>query len=63
MFDGRSRMFMINPVMQAAITAWLAGVDLRRARPPFACDWRPPRRPHSLRREAADLRVDRDDFG
>jgi DNA-binding transcriptional ArsR family regulator len=62
LFDGRSRMLMINPLMQASITAWLAGVDLRRVRPVFAPEWRPPHRRHSLRREAADLQVDRDDF-
>lgn len=33
--DRRSRMYLIDPALQGAIIAWLAGVDLRTVRPAF----------------------------
>ena len=60
--DRRSRVYVIEPAMQEPILAWLAGVDLRRARPPVVIWWSPPARVHRLRRDVRELTVDRDDF-
>ena len=60
--DLRSRVYVIDPAMQEPIMAWLAGVDIRRARPPAEISWSPPARAHRLRHDARQLRVDRDDF-
>jgi DNA-binding transcriptional ArsR family regulator len=60
--DLRSRVYTIDPGMQEPILAWLAGVDIRRARPPVEISWAPPARIHRLRHHARQLRVDRDDF-
>jgi DNA-binding transcriptional ArsR family regulator len=60
MFDGRSRAYRLDPLTQESITAWLAGVDMRTARPVLEIRWSPPARAHSLRREAAALDVDLD---
>jgi DNA-binding transcriptional ArsR family regulator len=60
--DRRSRVYVIDPSMQEPILAWLAGVDLRRARPPVMIWWSPPMRPHRLKRDARAIAVDRDDF-
>ena len=62
LIDRRFRIFTINPVMQASITAWLAGVDLRHARSVFAPSWSPPARQHGLRRLTAVVAFERDDF-
>jgi AraC-like DNA-binding protein len=62
LIDLRSRVYMIDPAMQEPILAWLAGVDLRRARPPVDVTWAPPARAHRLRHQTRQLRVDRDDF-
>jgi DNA-binding transcriptional ArsR family regulator len=62
MIDGRSRVYAIDPAMRDPILAWLAGVDLRRARPPIMVRWSPPPRVHRLRHDARQIRVDRDDF-
>ena len=67
--DLRSRVYAIEPAMRDPILAWLAGVDLRRARPAIQVWWSPPMRVHRLRHDARALRVDRelppirDDFG
>jgi len=61
--DRRSRVYVIETVMQDAILAWLAGVDLRRARPPVQIWWSPPMRVHRRAHEARRIGVDRDDFG
>ena len=61
--DLRSRAYVIDPAMQEAIIAWLAGVDLRTVRPAFRPNWSPPRRIHRLRHDARELAVDRDDVG
>ncbi len=60
--DRRSRVYAIDPGMRDAILAWLAGVDIRRARPPTLISWSPPARVHLRRHDARQLRVDRDDF-
>jgi DNA-binding transcriptional ArsR family regulator len=60
--DRRSRVYVIDPAMQEPILAWLAGVDLRRARPSIQIWWSPPMRVHRRGRDARQLRVDRDDF-
>jgi DNA-binding transcriptional ArsR family regulator len=60
--DLRSRDYFIDPAVQAAIIAWLAGVDLRSARPPFRSCWSPPARVHRLRHLARHIRLERDDF-
>lgn len=49
--DLRSRAYFIDPSMQPAIIAWLAGVDLRNVRPIFRPDWSPPPRVHRQRRD------------
>ncbi|HUG30546.1 MAG TPA: ArsR family transcriptional regulator [Candidatus Limnocylindria bacterium] len=61
LIDRRSRMYVIDPVMQEAIIAWLAGIDLRNVRPAFSPSWSPPQRAHRLRHDARELAVDRDD--
>ena len=63
LIDLRSRVYTIEPAMQEPILAWLAGVDLRRARPPVEVRWAPPARAHRLRHQTRHLQVDRDDFG
>jgi len=60
--DRRSRVYAIDPAMRDSILAWLAGVDLRRVRPPIMVGWSPPPRVHRLRHDARQIRVDRDDF-
>ena len=62
LIDRRSRVYRIEPAMQEPILAWLAGVDLRRARPAIQIWWSPPMRVHRRRRDARELTVDRDDF-
>ena len=59
--DRRSRIYMLDPVMEAPIIAWLAGVDLRNVRPAFVPAWSPPQRVHRLRGDARALALDRDD--
>ena len=61
--DRRRRIYVIDPAMQEAIIAWLAGVDLRNVRPAFRASWSPPQRVHRLRHDARELAVDRDDVG
>jgi DNA-binding transcriptional ArsR family regulator len=61
--DRRSRIYVIEPAVQEAVIAWLAGVDLRSVRPPFRPHWSPPRRVHRLRHDARELAVERDDTG
>jgi DNA-binding transcriptional ArsR family regulator len=61
--DRRSRVYAIDTVMQDPILAWLAGVDLRRVRPPIQIWWSPPMRVHRRRHDARQITVDRDDFG
>jgi DNA-binding transcriptional ArsR family regulator len=60
--DRRSRVYVIDTAMQEPILAWLAGVDIRRARPPTRIWWSPPARVHRRARDAREIRVDRDDF-
>jgi DNA-binding IclR family transcriptional regulator len=60
--DRRMRVYFIDPSMQEPILAWLAGVDLRRARPAAQIWWSPPMRLPGRPRGARLLRVDRDDF-
>jgi DNA-binding transcriptional ArsR family regulator len=60
--DRRSRVYVIEPAMQDPILAWLAGVDLRRVRPPLLIWWSPPMRVHRLKRDVRQLTVERDDF-
>ncbi|HET7182239.1 MAG TPA: ArsR family transcriptional regulator [Candidatus Limnocylindrales bacterium] len=50
LLDRRSRDYFIDPVMQAPILAWLAGVDLRHARAPLHPAWSLPVRIHGSRR-------------
>lgn len=61
--DRRSRMYAIDPAMQEALIAWLAGVDLRSVRPAFRPNWSPPKRIHRLRHDVRELALDRDDAG
>jgi DNA-binding transcriptional ArsR family regulator len=61
--DRRSRIYVIDPAIQEAVIAWLAGVDLRTVRPAFRPNWSPPRRVHRLRHDARELAFDRDDVG
>ena len=61
--DRRSRLYVIESAMQEPILAWLAGVDLRRVRPPVQIWWSPPMRVHRRRHDARQIEVDRDDFG
>jgi DNA-binding transcriptional ArsR family regulator len=60
--DRRSRVYVIDSAMQEPILAWLAGVDLRRARPAVHIWWSPPVRLPGRPRGARLVRVDRDDF-
>ena len=60
--DLRSRDYFIDPAMQPAIIAWLAGVDLRNVRPISRPDWSPPMRVRRLRREVRDIPFEREDF-
>ncbi|HTK44078.1 MAG TPA: ArsR family transcriptional regulator [Patescibacteria group bacterium] len=60
--DPRSRVFVIDVAVQEPIPAWLAGVDLRRVRPPTQRWWSPPMRVHRRRHDARQIAVDRDDF-
>ena len=60
--DLRSRIYTIDPAMEAPIIAWLAGVDLRNVRPAYSPSWSPPVRVHRRRHDARALEVDRDDF-
>ncbi len=61
--DRRSREYIVDPGMQSAIIAWLAGVDLRGVRPIFRPDWSPPIRVHRLRHDARELGLEHDGFG
>ena len=56
-FDGRSRVYIIEPSMQGPILAWLAGVDLGNVRPRVMPGWSPPRRVHRIRRDAREIDV------
>ena len=60
--DLRSREYVIDPAMQPAIIAWLAGVDLRGVRPICRPDWSPPMRVRRLRHDVREVAFDRDDF-
>ena len=40
--DRRSRVYIVDPAMQAPIIAWLAGVDLTNVRPFFSPYWSGP---------------------
>ena len=60
--DRRSRIYVIDAAMQEPILAWLAGVDIRRARPSVQILWSPPVRVQRRSRDARELTVDRDDF-
>ena len=60
--DRRGRIYVIEVVMQEPILAWLAGVDLRRVRPPIQIWWSPPMRVHRRQRDARQLQVERDRF-
>jgi DNA-binding transcriptional ArsR family regulator len=53
LLDRRSRDYFIDPVMEAPILAWLAGVDLRHARAPLHPAWSLPIRIHGSRRLGA----------
>lgn len=59
--DLRSRIYVIEPSMQAAIIAWLAGVDLSHVRPACRPYWSPPTRVHRLRHDTREIAFDRDD--
>ena len=59
--DLRTRIYVIDPVMEGPIIAWLAGVDLRNVRPYVQPGWSPPMRPRRLCRVAGEIRIDRDD--
>ena len=61
--DLRSREYFIDPAMQPAVIAWLAGVDLRNVRPICRPDWSPPMRVRRLRRDVREIGLERDDFG
>jgi DNA-binding transcriptional ArsR family regulator len=61
--DLRSREYMIDPAMQPAIIAWLAGVDLRNVRPICRPDWSPPTRRRRLRRDVRALGLEHEGFG
>lgn len=60
--DLRTREYMIEPSMQPAIIAWLAGVDLRNVRPICHPVWSPPRRVHRLRHDVRALGLEHDGF-
>ena len=59
--DRRSRIYVIEPAMQEAMLAWLAGVDLRNVQPTFRPGWSTPRRVHRLTRDVRELALDHDD--
>ena len=61
--DLRSREYFIDPAMQPAIIAWLAGVDLRNVRPVCRPDWSPPMRVHRRRRDVRALGLEHEGFG
>ena len=61
--DLRSREYFVDPAMQPAIIAWLAGVDLRNVRPICRPDWSPPMRVHRRRRDVRALGLEHDGFG
>ena len=61
-FDLRSREYMIEPGMQPAIIAWLAGVDLRNVRPTCHLSWQPPRRVRRQRRTVRSLGLEHGGF-
>lgn len=61
--DLRSREYFIDPAMQPAIIAWLAGVDLRNVRPICRPDWSPPMRRRRLRRDVRALSLEHEGFG
>jgi DNA-binding transcriptional ArsR family regulator len=68
LLDRRSRDYFIDPAMEGAILAWLAGVDLRGVRAPIHPAWSQPMRVHGSRRIAAgvdvrDLRDRRGPYG
>ena len=60
--DLRTREYVIEPSMQPAIIAWLAGVDLRNVRPIYHPCWSPPRRVHRLRHDARALGLEHGGF-
>ena len=60
--DRRSRMYVIDPVMQGPIIAWLAGVEVRWARPALVIGWSPPMRVHRLRHDARELGLEHAGF-
>jgi DNA-binding transcriptional ArsR family regulator len=61
--DLRSREYFIDPAMQPAIIAWLAGVDLRNVRPICRPDWSPPMRVRRRRRDVRALGLEHEGFG
>lgn len=61
--DLRSREYIIDPAMQPAIIAWLAGVDLRNVRPICRPDWSPPMRRRRRRRDERELGLEHGGFG
>ena len=61
--DLRSREYFIDPAMQPAIIAWLAGVDLRNVWPISRPDWSPPMRRRRLRRDVRALGLEHEGFG
>lgn len=61
--DRRSRDYFIDRVMQEAIIAWLAGVDLRSVRPTLRPDWSPPARVHRLRHDAREIAFEPEGVG
>jgi DNA-binding transcriptional ArsR family regulator len=61
--DLRSREYFIDPAMQPAIIAWLAGVDLRSVRPICRPDWSPPMRVRRRRRDVRALGLEHEGFG
>jgi hypothetical protein len=61
--DLRSREYFIDPAMQPAIIAWLAGVDLRNVRPICRPDWSPPMRVRRQRRDVRALGLEHEGFG
>jgi hypothetical protein len=60
--DLRSREYFIDPAMQPAIIAWLAGVDLRNVRPICRPDWSAPMRVHRRRRDVGALGLEHGGF-
>jgi DNA-binding transcriptional ArsR family regulator len=60
--DLRSREYFIDPALQPAIIAWLAGVDLRNVRPICRPDWSPPMRVCRRRRDVRALGLEHEGF-